>query len=327
MFVCHEKDTFLIFIYFSVKQHSLSTKMEQNQNRRNAKYAPALSNLLKPYRWLGIIRFNDYGEIDKKLVLYSIFINLFQIFILCFGSFRHIISYKFYNLDSVSRIPFVMEWISHSLHFMVSTTIFIRNNKFLIQMFSRTERVRLLLAEGNSELARGALKIRLLSFIIMMLSIAAAGLFVSTDFSGFVTKSLLTIGYLLNFSTYLKEETLLMYAKYLNVMLRTMNSKLRTSVVTPESVREFRFIHNELSLLTESIGEHFEPLVTTMVAATGVQTWGNCFTLIRMATSDSPNISWALSYVCNVMNHLVKLGYICKSCENVEQQVNRLISE
>lgn len=296
--------------------------MNHLNNTRREKYDPGLSNILKPYRWLGIIRFNDYGEIERKLTIYSILAISMQIIILCLGSYKHIISYKFYRLDKVSRIPFIMEWISHCLHFAVSASIFLRNSKFLINLFSRTERIRLKLSGADAGLRKGAFNIRLLSYVILLLSIASAVLFVSTDNVSLGTQFILTTGYLMNFATYLKEEVLLTYAKYLNAVLYIMNAKIRTSTVTPDLLRKYRLIHNELCLLTENVSEHFEPLVTTMVAATGVQTWGHCFTLIRLATAKNPNLYWACSYICNMTNHFLKLAFICKSCENVEQQVN-----
>lgn len=297
--------------------------MEQNRNEQtneNTKYFLSLSFLLKPYRWMGIIRFNDYGKVDKKLVAYSIFVNFFETVFLFLGSYYHIISYV-YNLDKVSRIPFVMEWVSHSLHFTVATWIFLHNSEFLIKMFSRTEGVRFKLAEGDTALKNGALNIRFLSLIILSLTITATATFIVTGEGDFGTKFILTVGYLLSVVTYLKEETLLLYAKFLHVMLHIMNGKIRTSTVTPESIRKFRYIHNELSLLSENVSEHFEPLITTMVATTGIQSWGNCFTLIRIATSENPNVYLVWTYLCNMMYQFLKLWYMCKTCENVEQQV------
>lgn len=312
-------------IFFSSIAPSLSKRrmeIQQSQNGQKIKYSSGLSHLLIPYRWMGIIHFDNYGKIDKILVLYSIFTVIFQTTVISLGSYQHIENYKFYSLDKVSRIPFFIEFVAHILHFLVSTILFLRNSQFLIMMFSRTEIVRRKLPDCSAELKNVAITIRLLSFIVLLLILASASLYVA-NFPNDPKKLILLVGYFLTFSTYMKEETLLMYIMYLRVMLQVTNKKLRTCVVTAESVKEFRCIHNELSLLTESVSEQFEPLVTTLVAVTGLQTWGGCFSLIRTLMSERGDLYWMWCYICHITHQFLKLWFICYNCEIVQQQVRK----
>lgn len=296
------------------------------QQSNKKKFSTASDLLIAPYRWFGIIYHDRTGKITKKLQLYCIFLALLQTFLIFFGSYHHIVSYKFYNLDKVSRVPFIAEWISYSLHFYVCTVVFLRKNDFIMNMFLRCERIRQRLQQSNDKLVKGSIRIRVISLVILVMCVISATFFAATDSSGLHIKIILTLVYLLNFPIYLKEELLFIYVRYLRILIETINEKLRTSrILTAKDIKELRSIHNELSLLTETVSEEFEPVVTTMVAATGMQSWSDCFMLIRILTSESADIYRMISYIHNLLYQFVKLVIVCQTCENIQEQVgNRL---
>lgn len=301
--------------------------MEENQiATTNKKYHPFLCHLLGLYRLFGLICFDNHGRTNRKLQIYSTIILTLQSTTLATAIVYIQITQKHSESNVITNIPLKVRAITHVLHYIVSVRLFFRNNEFLTRTFADIEQIRATLAINDLALLRIAKQIRIFSYFVSILLTIVGVLYVEAGKYEFYFKLILFLSFSCGFGTYLREEVVLVYLCFVKLALEAVNKKLRSSKPTARSIKGLRSVHNELSLLTMRMSDVFEPLVTTMVALTGIDTWAEAFVLIRqiIATGGDGQYRmlgdvWVLAY------QFFKITFMCQLCEKIQQQVKKYL--
>lgn len=223
--------------------HFLSWK-EMQRNRVLKKYHHSLCNLFNFYRFFGIIYFDNYGRITKKLRLCSILSLTFQTIVLYIGIYLHTQN-NYSKMDTVSKIPFILQSFSLSSHYMVTGILFYRKNDVMVKLFARMERIRstmITVTEEQRFLKNIKCHLLLTFLVLILLVVASVTLTESAVNYSWDFKVILLMSYLLSFITYLRELIIFVYLMLPKVVLEVMNEKLRIDSPAVSLIKQFRFV-------------------------------------------------------------------------------------
>lgn len=218
----------------------------RNENRVLKKYHPALCDLFRLYRIFGLIHFDNYGRMDKRLRLYSIINFVVQTALLYAGFYLHF-KYNFSEMDTVSRIPFFLQSASLSSSFTVSAILYLRKNEVLVKMFANMERIGSTIITDERQLLKTVNRNRIMTFLVLVLLTAASVPLMETVTATWDLRLTLLMSYMLSFVAYLRELLLIVFMTSAMVVLQDINQKLRNDKPAVGLIKQLRLVLQEFT--------------------------------------------------------------------------------
>lgn len=217
--------------------------MQQKEDQVLKKYHPSLCELFKLYRFFGLIHFDNYGRVNKKLRLYSIFNFLFQTLLLFTGFYLFWkFSYTRTNIETISKIPFFLQAASFTSNFVISAILFFRKNEILLKTFAKIETIGAMVITDEQQLRKNINSNRIVTFLFLLLLLVASVPMIETTASGLDVRVMVLMSFMLSFVVYLRELMFIVYMTSAKMVLEYMNERLRTNKPTVSIIKQLRFV-------------------------------------------------------------------------------------